>query len=111
MTDSSDNSTRRGAAQRAAAELRERILVGALKPGEMLSGERELSETLGVSRLTLRSAIATLEAEGLVKPVHGSGTHVLDHRETGGVDLLGHLAQLALTGTPIPGGPRPAKHP
>jgi GntR family transcriptional regulator, transcriptional repressor for pyruvate dehydrogenase complex len=104
MTDSSDNSTRRGAAQRAAAELRQRILVGELKPGELLAGERELSEMLGVSRLTLRSAIATLEAEGLVKPVHGSGTRVLDHRETGGVDLLGHLAHLALTGTPIPGG-------
>ena len=80
------------------------ILLGQLRPGQLLAGERELSETLGVSRLTLRSAIATLEAEGLVKPVHGSGTHVLDHRESGGVDLLGHFAQLALTGAPIPGG-------
>jgi GntR family transcriptional regulator, transcriptional repressor for pyruvate dehydrogenase complex len=80
------------------------ILLGQLRPGQLLAGERELSETLGVSRLTLRSAIATLEAEGLVRPVHGSGTRVLDHRESGGVDLLGHLAQLALTGAPIPGG-------
>lgn len=104
MTDTSDNSVRRGAAQRAAAELRERILLGQVKPGEMLAGERELSEMLGVSRLTLRSAIATLEAEGLVRPVHGSGTRVLDLRESGGVDLLGHFAQLALTGAPMPGG-------
>ena len=102
--DPSDGAARRGAAQRAADELRAKILTRALRPGEVLAGERELSETLGVSRLTLRSAIATLEAEGLVRPVHGSGTRVLDHRESGGVDLLGHLARLALTGAPIPGG-------
>lgn len=95
---------RRGAAQRAAAQLRIQILTGALRAGEQLAGERELSEALGVSRLTLRSALATLEAEGLVRAAHGSGTCVLDHRETGGVDLLGHLAHLALTGAPIPGG-------
>lgn len=95
---------RQGAAARAAGELREKILLGTLRPGELLAGERELSETLGVSRLTLRSAIATLEAEGLLRPEHGKGNRVLDHREAGGVDLLGHLAHLALTGAPIPGG-------
>jgi GntR family transcriptional repressor for pyruvate dehydrogenase complex len=92
-----------GAAQIAADLIRWRILSGQHRPGTSLPGERELSQELGISRLTLRSAIAHLENEGLVKAVHGSGTRVLDYRETGGVDLLSHLAKLALTGA-VPGG-------
>lgn len=80
------------AADLAADRLRQSILGGELVPGVALPGERELSEQLGVSRLTLRSALARLEAEGLVQPVHGSGTRVLDFRETGSMDLIGYLA-------------------
>lgn len=96
-------SPKKGAAQAAADTLRWRILAGRHKPGAFLPGERELSEELGISRLTLRSALATLESEGLVKAAHGSGTRVLDYRETGGLDLLAHLAKLALGGE-VPGG-------
>ncbi len=67
-----------------------------------MPGERELSTQLGVSRLTLRSAIARLEAEGLVKAVHGSGNLVQDYRESGTIDLLGYLAQLAFEGRVVP---------
>jgi DNA-binding FadR family transcriptional regulator len=95
---------RRSVATVAADAIRERILTGALRPGDTLPGERELSEQLGVSRLTLRSAIAHLEAEGLLRAVHGSGTRVRDYRETGGLDLFGHLASLVLSGAPVPGG-------
>ncbi|GAB4211934.1 MAG: hypothetical protein OHK0013_34090 [Sandaracinaceae bacterium] len=95
---------RRSVATVAADAIRERILTGALRAGETLPGERELSEELGVSRLTLRSAIAHLEAEGLLRAVHGSGTRILDYRETGGLDLFGHLAALVLSGAPVPGG-------
>jgi DNA-binding FadR family transcriptional regulator len=55
-----------------------------------------------VSRLTLRSAISRLEAEGLVLAVHGSGTRVLDYRERGGVDLIGYLASQAMDGGVVP---------
>lgn len=96
--------SRTSAVSRAADALRLRILGGQLGAGASLPGERELSEELGVSRLTLRSAIAHLESEGLVRAVHGSGTRVLDYRESGGLDLFGHLASLVLSGAPIPGG-------
>ncbi|MFW6050679.1 MAG: FadR/GntR family transcriptional regulator [Myxococcota bacterium] len=82
----------------AADSLRRDILRGRLAPGVSLPGERELSESLGVSRLTLRSALSRLQAEGLVKVVHGSGTRVLDFRETGTMDLIGYLAAHAHEG-------------
>ena len=87
-----------------AKKLRTQILLGTYGVGERLPAERELSETLGVSRLTLRSALTHLEAEGLVHAVHGSGTRVLDYRESAGLELFGHLAGLVLSGAPVPGG-------
>lgn len=90
------------AAESAAEELRRAILAGELVPGAMLPGERELSETLGVSRLTLRSALATLQSEGLIEKVHGSGNRVLSYRENGGVELVAHLARYALEGGKVP---------
>lgn len=96
--------TKRGAAQLAGELIRARILTGQLVAGQTLPGERELSEELGISRITLRSALAHLEAEGLVQTMHGSGTRVLDYRESAGVDVLGHLATLALSGAKVNGG-------
>lgn len=93
---------RKRAAVEAADKIRDAILTGRYRPGTSLPGERELSETLGISRLTLRSGLAHLEAEGLVRPVHGSGTRVLDYRENGGVDLIGYLARLAFEGRVVP---------
>lgn len=93
---------RKRAVEEAADRIRERILTGAYPPGANLPAERELSTQLGVSRLTLRSAIARLEAEGLVRAVHGAGNLVQDYRETGGMDLLGYLAQLAMEGRVVP---------
>jgi GntR family transcriptional regulator, transcriptional repressor for pyruvate dehydrogenase complex len=87
------------AAEETANRLRDGILRGVYPAGSDLPGERELSTRLGVSRLTLRAALARLEAEGLVKPVHGSGNRVLDFRDTGGVELLGHLLAIATSGT------------
>lgn len=90
------------AADETADRVRQAILKGELVAGTDLPAERDLSETLGVSRLTLRAAIARLEAEGLVRPVHGSGTRVLDFRESAGIDLVGYLARLAVEGGTVP---------
>ena len=93
---------RKRAVETTADWLRGEILRGRLPAGSALPGERVLSEQLGVSRLTLRSAIARLETEGLLRSVHGSGTRVLDFRESGGVDLLGYLASQQLAGGTVP---------
>src|SRR5437868_3971623 len=58
--------------------LRERLLGGEFEAGERLPSEPELARSLGVSRSSLRGAIALLEADGVVRRLHGSGTYVTD---------------------------------
>ena len=54
------------------------ILRGVLKPGERLPAERDLAERLGVSRPSLREALAQLEARDLLVARPGSGVYVAD---------------------------------
>ncbi|MFK5996509.1 MAG: FCD domain-containing protein [Rhodobacterales bacterium] len=54
------------------------ILRGILRPGERLPSERDLSHKLGVSRPSLREAIADLESRGLLATRQGSGIYVAD---------------------------------
>jgi GntR family transcriptional regulator len=49
-----------------------------LKPGQRLPTERQLSDELGVSRLTVRRAIEQLVAGGEVYRIQGSGTYVAE---------------------------------
>ncbi len=54
------------------------ILRGVLRPGERLPSERELSEKLGVSRPSLREAIAELQDRGLLTSRAGAGIFVAE---------------------------------
>lgn len=54
------------------------ILRGILQPGERLPSERELSERLGVSRPSLRDAVAELQDQGLLTTRAGAGIFVAD---------------------------------
>ena len=54
----------------------ENINSGALKVGEKLPSENELSERFGLSRQTVRHAVDILEQQKLVLRVRGSGTYV-----------------------------------
>jgi GntR family transcriptional repressor for pyruvate dehydrogenase complex len=54
----------------------ERMILSKLRPGDKLPSERELAETLGVSRSSIRDAIRSLELVGLVEPRQGAGTVV-----------------------------------
>ena len=54
------------------------ILRGILRPGERLPAERELAEKLGVSRPSLREAVAELQEKGLLTSRAGAGVYVAD---------------------------------
>lgn len=54
------------------------ILQGILRPGERLPSERELSERLGVSRPSLREAVAELQDGGLLTTRAGAGIFVAE---------------------------------
>ncbi|GAA3360502.1 hypothetical protein GCM10017744_043410 [Streptomyces antimycoticus] len=54
------------------------ILSGELPPGSRVPPERELAESLGVSRGSVREALRALASRGLVARRPGSGTVVLD---------------------------------
>ncbi len=57
-------------------ELNARIASGELEPGSLIPSERELARRLGVSRTTVREALARLEHRGLVVRELGRGTFV-----------------------------------
>ena len=59
-------------------QIEELILRGILRPGERLPSERELAERLGVSRPSLRDAVAQLQSSGLLSTKAGAGIYVAD---------------------------------
>jgi GntR family transcriptional regulator len=56
--------------------LRNQILKGEIAPGERIPSEEELINTYGLSRGTVRKAIAQLETERLIETEHGVGSFV-----------------------------------
>jgi GntR family transcriptional regulator, N-acetylglucosamine utilization regulator len=66
--------------RRIEADLRDRIRVGTLRPGAQIAPEPELMEEYGVSRATVRQAMAGLIAEGLLEIRRGLGTYVTARR-------------------------------
>lgn len=59
-------------------QIEQLILRGILRPGERLPSERDLAEELGVSRPSLRDALADLSERGLLVSRAGSGVFVAD---------------------------------
>lgn len=51
---------------------------GHLKAGDRLPSERELSESLGVSRTSIRQGLKVLEASGRIETRVGSGTYLCE---------------------------------
>lgn len=79
----------RGASGTAFAWLREAILTGHLRPGQVLS-ENEIAQRLGVSRTPVREAIIRLENEGLlsVRPQVGTTVAPIDVENVADVQFL-----------------------
>ncbi|MFZ7942902.1 MULTISPECIES: GntR family transcriptional regulator [Bacillaceae] len=63
------------------------IMEGTFPPDSRLPTEPELAKRLGVSRMTLRQALALLQDDGLVRNVHGKGNFITkshqNHRTVG----------------------------
>ncbi|MCK7623328.1 GntR family transcriptional regulator [Streptomyces sp. RS10V-4] len=62
--------------QQIAAAIRNGITEGEYKPGAPLPSEADLIKQYGVSRPTVRKAIAALRAEGLIEVTHGKRSYV-----------------------------------
>ena len=65
-------------AERVADHIRQGIADGAFKAGHKLPTEREMSDTYGVSRASVREALGRLKHDGLVVSRQGSGVFVHD---------------------------------
>lgn len=58
------------------ADLRQRIPENKLPQGGKLPSEAALQQEFGVSRITVRQALAALQASGLIVTVNGKGSYV-----------------------------------
>lgn len=69
--------------------LRGRIIEGEISVGDKILSEAQLSESFGISRITVRQALDELENDGLLQRVPGKGTFVKD--SVGRVERLTRL--------------------
>ena len=69
------------------------ILDGTFPPDSNLPGERELADSLGVTRPTLRETLQRLERDGWVEIHHGKPTRVKDYLKEGRLGVLNSLAE------------------
>lgn len=67
------------------------VVAGEITPGSSLPGERQLAETLGVSRPVVREAMQRMAQAGLVEVRHGGATTVREFSRFAGLDLLPRL--------------------
>lgn len=89
-----------------AAQLTQLIANREYQPGDRLPSERELCEQFGVGHSTLREALRSLEADGLVRSDHGVGIFVISpvgkQRNSGGILLPGNISVSELFEVRIP---------
>lgn len=64
--------------QQVAEDIAGDITSGELSAGSRLPTEVELGEQYGVSRVTIRRAVADLAERGMITVVHGRGTYVAE---------------------------------
>ena len=86
---------RKSAVQLCEDELKTAILKGQFQVGDQLPPEREMAEMFGLNRLTIRTALARLAAQGLLSVRQGRGYRVENYRTAGGPQLLASLIELA----------------
>lgn len=75
--------------------LKDGIAAGRHAPGERLPGEEALAELYGVSRVTVRRALLSLQEEGLIERRQGQGTFVAAAAASSGSAVAGYMARVA----------------
>lgn len=80
--------------EQTASFLARQIMEGTWGVGDVLPGERELSEQLQVTRPTLREALIRLSGEGWLTIAHGKPTRVNAWMEEGQFSALSRAVQL-----------------
>lgn len=78
---------------RVARQILAMIAAGQLAPGHRLPGERQLAESMGVSRVSVRAALQRLKTQGFLAAVQGGGTRVISSA-TNMDPALSHLVRL-----------------
>jgi GntR family transcriptional repressor for pyruvate dehydrogenase complex len=82
------------AAEQVITHVRGLIEQGALRPGDRLASERELSRQVGVSRPSVRAGMRSLAAMGVVQVRQGAGTFITAGPPALASEPLGLLAAL-----------------
>jgi GntR family transcriptional regulator, arabinose operon transcriptional repressor len=76
------------------AHLVSELVAGRLKAGQLLPSESQFAEMLGITRKTVRRAMASLESDGLIRREQGKGNFVEDnarHKLKRGLDIFALL--------------------
>lgn len=69
-------------------QIQDKILKGELKKGDKLPSERELSESMSVSRTSIREAIRVLETMGVIESKQGEGNFICNNIEKSLIEPL-----------------------
>jgi DNA-binding GntR family transcriptional regulator len=77
-------------------------LITSLEPGAPLPSERELAEHFDVARMTVRTELDRLAADGLLYRIHGRGTYVAAPRVTQAMTLSSFSEDMRARGL-VPG--------
>ncbi|MCH7708407.1 MAG: FadR family transcriptional regulator [Myxococcales bacterium] len=80
----------RNIADEIARDLRQQIINGQYEAGDRLPAERELAQTLGVHRSSVREALKKLEQLGLVSTRRGGGTTVQSF-DKASLEIVGYM--------------------
>ena len=70
------------------SKIRRLIVHSSLVPGDRLPSERELAETLSISRASVREALRALSFLGIVETRHGGGTFLCEQDRHRYIEIL-----------------------
>jgi GntR family transcriptional regulator len=96
-----DDAGRGSLYQRLARGLRDAIEQGVIRPEEPLPAERDLASDFEVSRITVRKALDSLVADGLLVRRHGAGTFVTGRVEKQFAKLSSFTEDMAARGRTV----------